>query len=243
MDVLLSLIFFFGVFIAIVVAAVGVGFIIMEKPSKRIFKRAGVIFTVAIISFFVLLVVQQPTQTTEPPAIQESEESTQEVAHSSSESETNYGSSESETSEENTEVSESSVSNDFPTETQQNEDTVEETKESETETLQPEDYATDITYEDVARNPDSYTEEPISMSGTIIQIMQGDVINQARVAINDDYNQIVLIEYYPGILEQNLLEDDYITFYGTFFGPHTYETVLGAQETIPAFMAPHITLN
>lgn len=40
-----------------------------------------------------------------------------------------------------------------------------------------------------------------------------------------------------------VIEDDYITVYGTCDGTHTYETVMGASVTIPAIDAEKIIIG
>ena len=43
--------------------------------------------------------------------------------------------------------------------------------------------------------------------------------------------------------EARVLEDDRITIYGTSRGLYTYETVMGAEMTIPLIMADTITVK
>ena len=77
--------------------------------------------------------------------------------------------------------------------------------------------------------------------GKIIQVMNGSGFTQYRVAINGDYDTIMLVEVLDGISSETLLEDDYVYFKGMSMGQYTYTTVLGAEMTIPSFTVDEIT--
>ena len=102
---------------------------------------------------------------------------------------------------------------------------------------------TDVTYDNLMRTPDEYFGEVIQYSGTVLQTITGDGIVQQRVALYDDYDKIVLIEYSEELPEVRLLDDDYITFTGMSFGTITYETVLGAKLEIPSIFVERINLE
>ena len=102
---------------------------------------------------------------------------------------------------------------------------------------------TDVTYDNLMRTPDDYFGEIVQYSGTVLQTITGDGIVQQRVALYDDYDKIVLIEYAEDLPEVRLLDDDYITFTGMSFGTVTYETVLGAKLEIPSIFVERINLE
>ena len=102
---------------------------------------------------------------------------------------------------------------------------------------------TDVTYDNLMRTPDDYFGEIVQYSGTVLQTITGDGIVQQRVALYDDYDKIVLIEYAEELPEVRLLDDDYITFTGMSFGTVTYETVLGAKLEIPSIFVERINLE
>ena len=102
---------------------------------------------------------------------------------------------------------------------------------------------TDVTYDNLMRTPDDYFGEIVQYSGTVLQTITGDGIVQQRVALYDDYDKIVLIEYAEELPEVRLLDDDYITFTGMSFGTITYETVLGAKLEIPSIFVERINLE
>ena len=66
---------------------------------------------------------------------------------------------------------------------------------------------TDITYDNLMRTPDDYFGQVVQLSGTVIQTINGDGVVQQRVALYDDYDQIVLIEYSKDLPEVRLLDD------------------------------------
>lgn len=102
---------------------------------------------------------------------------------------------------------------------------------------------TDVTYDNLMRTPDDYFGELVQYSGTVLQTITGDGTVQQRVALSDDYDKIVLIEYREELPETRLLDNDYITFTGIAFGTIKYETVLGLELEIPLILASSIDLE
>ena len=102
---------------------------------------------------------------------------------------------------------------------------------------------TDVTYDNLMRTPDDYLGQVVQLSGTVLQTINGDGVVQQRVALYDDYDQIVLIEYSKDLPEVRLLDDDYITFTGVSLGTIEYETVLGATLEIPSILVDRINVG
>ena len=102
---------------------------------------------------------------------------------------------------------------------------------------------TDVTYDNLMRTPDDYLGQVVQLSGTVLQTINGDGVVQQRVALYDNYDQIVLIEYAEELPETRLLDDDYITFTGMSFGTIEYETVLGATLEIPSILVGRINIE
>lgn len=100
-------------------------------------------------------------------------------------------------------------------------------------------YETGLTWEDIARNGKIGTYG--KFEGKIIQVMNGTGFKQYRIAINDNYDTVMLVEVQDGIAKETLLEDDYVYFKGYSMGQYTYTTVLGSKLTIPSFEAEEIT--
>lgn len=116
-------------------------------------------------------------------------------------------------------------------------------KKEEEAKAEAEKYETGITYQDMARDKDGLVGEYVKFSGKIIQVMQGDGFNQYRMAVNDNYDQVIFIEISDDQLESNILEDDFITIKGISFGNIEYETVLGAKQTVPGVIVDSFTMN
>ena len=119
----------------------------------------------------------------------------------------------------------------------------EEAEKAQREKEEKEKYNTGITRNDIARDKDGLMGEYVKFSGKVVQVMQGDDYNQYRFAVNDDYDQMILIEMASDLIDSNILEDDYITIEGMSFGNYTYTTVLGAEQTIPAVIVDNVYLD
>ena len=94
-------------------------------------------------------------------------------------------------------------------------------------------YETGITYEDLARYPDDYYGEKVKFEGKVIQSVEEDDSYTIRLAIDSDYDQVVIGYFAESILESRILEDDIITVYGYSLGTISYESVLGSTITVP----------
>lgn len=105
-------------------------------------------------------------------------------------------------------------------------------------------YDTGISYENLARNPDTYMLEKVKFNGRIIQVIKGEDVSQFRFAIDDDYDQVILIEISEDQLSNNrLLEDDNITIRGVSYGEYTYSSTIGGEITVPAVVVDSFELN
>ena len=102
-------------------------------------------------------------------------------------------------------------------------------------------YRTDVTYDDLSRRPDDYTREFIELSGEVVQLIEGDEENELRVALNSNgYDDVILCGYDPSIVNERILEGDYITIKGVSAGIMQYESTLGGLISIPAVYAMEI---
>lgn len=95
-------------------------------------------------------------------------------------------------------------------------------------------YETGITYDNLARTPDDYKGKKVKFYGKVIQVMEGDGEVQIRLAVNEDYDTILLGGYDSTIVSSRVLEDDKITIYGTSLGLISYKSTMGGTITIPA---------
>lgn len=105
-------------------------------------------------------------------------------------------------------------------------------------------YDTGITFDNLARNPETYEGEKVKFYGKIIQVIKGDEHSQFRFAIDDNYDQILYIEISESQLSNNrLLEDDFITIKGTSYGEYTYSSAIGGEITVPAVVVDEFELH
>lgn len=102
--------------------------------------------------------------------------------------------------------------------------------------LTKKDYNPQITYDDLARNPDKYTYERITFQGTVVQVMEDNENDQTqiRLATKDGYDDVIFIVVDRDSLDKRILEDDVIRFYGISAGLVTYQSTLGGEITIPS---------
>ena len=98
-------------------------------------------------------------------------------------------------------------------------------------------------YKDLARNPDDYKGKSLTYSGKVIQVIEGDSETQLRIAVNNDYDKIIYVAYPKDMVKSRILEDDYVTIFGTSLGVITYESTMGASITIPGVYLDRIELQ
>lgn len=99
-------------------------------------------------------------------------------------------------------------------------------------------YDTGITFENLARNPKDYMYKKVKFKAKVIQVIRGQV-EQYRVAIDNDYKKVILVEYINKT-GSNILENDKILLMGVSDGEITYESTLHAKITIPKVLADSI---
>lgn len=92
-------------------------------------------------------------------------------------------------------------------------------------------------FKEIQRNPDDFINEPYTFGGTVIQVSEGDIYNNYRIAIDDDYDNIVLVEIVALTNDNRILEDDNVTIYSQYEGLTTYESVSGSDITVPKFFS------
>lgn len=104
------------------------------------------------------------------------------------------------------------------------------------------------TFEEIARNPDSYKGNYAVFTGEVIQSMESGDDYTLRVSITkeeyDWYSDPILVTYTKkSPSESRILEDDIVTMYGQLNGTYTYESVLGNDVTLPLLNAEYIVIN
>ncbi len=69
--------------------------------------------------------------------------------------------------------------------------------------------------------------------GKVLQVIDSGSSVQIRLAVDDNYDTVLLGEYDSKIVSSRVLEDDHITIYGTSVGVITYQSTMGGNITIP----------
>ena len=105
-----------------------------------------------------------------------------------------------------------------------------------------------LDYKAMSRDPDTYEGNLYKFDGKILQVMEeaqsdGTTLTALRVASKGNYDNVVYVVYYRAAGEARILEDDRVTVYGTSRGLYTYETVMGAEVTIPFIWADSVTVK
>ena len=103
-----------------------------------------------------------------------------------------------------------------------------------------------LTYEQVARDPDTYQYAVAHFKGKVSQVIEGSGYNVYMINVTPDaygyYEDAVYVQYTAPVGASRILEDDVVDMYGIMAGLQTYTTVLGAEKTIPAMLASYIDL-
>lgn len=107
----------------------------------------------------------------------------------------------------------------------------------------PDDYQS-IPYDDLARDPDSYSGQDIKITGKVLQVVEGDTETNLRVATDGNYDNVVMVGFDPAILDgKRVLEDDNVTVCGTYIGIYKYQSTLGATISVPGLYGELVAVN
>lgn len=69
------------------------------------------------------------------------------------------------------------------------------------------------------------------------KVLQAMEDGKAYIAINDEYDKIILVSIPAEYNNRVIAEDDHITLYGLATGRQSYETVFKATKTLPYMIA------
>lgn len=78
--------------------------------------------------------------------------------------------------------------------------------------------AISVTYEDLARYPDTYMGTNICVTGKVLDAMHGDYESNFSMYVNGDTGSLVDVVYDSGLLDHRVLSGDIITVYGIYEG-------------------------
>lgn len=103
-----------------------------------------------------------------------------------------------------------------------------------------------ISYEKLARNPDSYKGDYFEFTGEVIQVIQSGRHVELRVNVTREdlygttmYSDTIYVETKLQEDGDRILEGDIITLYGVCDGLYTYTTIFGATMSIPKIDAAY----
>ena len=92
------------------------------------------------------------------------------------------------------------------------------------------------TYDEIARSPEKYEKSLAKFTGEVIQVLRDGDELQMRVNVTKDaygfYDDTMYV-FYTVTNGVNVLEGDIVTMYGELRGMQEYESVLGAEISIP----------
>lgn len=96
------------------------------------------------------------------------------------------------------------------------------------------DSAVKVTYKKLAKNENTYMGDIVSVTGEVIQVLEGDDgYAEYRLALDEWWNDVVYLTYTRDKNEDRILEGDNITVYGMSRGLYTYESTEGVDITVP----------
>lgn len=103
-----------------------------------------------------------------------------------------------------------------------------------------------ISYKKLSRNPKKYYGRKIKFKGKIVQVIEDDWYTRYIINITKGnfgiWNDTMYVEYEPSS-SKRILEDDIVTFYGTYDGLYTYENLWGASKTVPSATAKYAIIH
>jgi len=100
-----------------------------------------------------------------------------------------------------------------------------------------------IPYKDLARTPDTYMGAKVKYTGEVIQVQEDGNNVGLRVNVTkgsyDLYSDTMYVTYDKGIIKGRVLDKDIISFWGVSAGLLKYQTVMGAEISIPSGFSPN----
>lgn len=110
---------------------------------------------------------------------------------------------------------------------------------------------TTFTYENYARNPDAVDGELCKSYGKVAQAILRDDGKTFDIRVNLTkagsvivyWEDDVWVVYTKNDDDPNILEGDFLTFYGVASGTHSYETVSAGTRTVPLIFADYVDIG
>jgi len=83
----------------------------------------------------------------------------------------------------------------------------------------------------------------VQITGKVLQTLKDGSYYNFRLAIDEDYDKVVLVELSSYEYSDVIAEDDNVTFYGTAEGLTSYESTWGKVVTLPSMDGSKYTVN
>ncbi len=111
------------------------------------------------------------------------------------------------------------------------------------EAFNPSNYSWPV-YQDVARNPDSYSGQKLAFTGKVLQVVEGSSETDLRIATDGGYEDVIFVGFDPSIMGgTRVLEDDTVTVYGTCVGQYSYQSAWKGKISLPGLYADQVEIN
>ncbi|MBZ9635607.1 toxin regulator [Clostridium sp. FP1] len=108
-------------------------------------------------------------------------------------------------------------------------------------------YDTGITYDQLARTPDKYFDQKVKFYGKVIHVMEDRLYVKLRIAVNDNYDTILIATCYKNQFDSRVLENDEITIRGVSTGITDYgftrKSTKGGKVMLPGVGVDMIDYN
>lgn len=119
---------------------------------------------------------------------------------------------------------------------------VDDTEDSKSSSKEPteEEYkanCTDLDYKNYMKNPSKFLLDDVKVSGEVLQIMEDSTGGTILLYQDGDSSQVIYITYDGS---NDVVEDDYITVYGSAYDTHTYTSQANYKITCPFISAKYI---
>lgn len=87
-----------------------------------------------------------------------------------------------------------------------------------------------IEFDELYRNVEQYSGDPVTYDGVIVQTLEADTHFTFLIALNNDPNQLVYMSWTGG----RYIEQDTVRIWGEVLGIEIYQTGAGSERSVPA---------
>ena len=102
---------------------------------------------------------------------------------------------------------------------------------------------TKTNYDDFARHESLHKDEQITISGKVLQVVEGTYRNTVRLAVDSVSDKVFYLTVDKDLSDIRVLEDDSITVRGKYSGLYTYSSTMGGEITIPSAAIEKVTVK